>query len=336
MKPKVLLAVPNTGYIHKDVTIAIIRLLQDSRVKSTLILPTRSPTVENRHRIMHDFLNGDYDYLISLDSDNPPTRNIIDLVFYDLDIVGCPTPVWANILRGDYPIYWNAMDKKDDGFKQHVPSSNGLEEVDAVGTGCIVIARRVLEKLQNSLPFIDEYNSKGFREVGHDYGFCTRAKEAGFKVYAHFGYSCKHFNELELTEVISAMHDHNTLLSSDLSDDEQKLMDSSEFPKNFDKIDFINVRNHLRNNNYSECSVFGPKVVKDLFALYVPHEKHPDLKDDRSIMYVDASFKDGLDSINDFDDVIVANVKNNGVTKLFEGWTSTQLHSKNGMIIFSK
>jgi hypothetical protein len=39
---------------------------------------------------------------------------------------------------------------------------------------------------------------------GGDFAFCKRARRLGFSIHAHFDYCCRHFNELNLNEVVSA------------------------------------------------------------------------------------------------------------------------------------
>jgi hypothetical protein len=208
-KPKVLISVPNgSAKIHKMVALALLKLQLDSRVNSTIILPTHSPYVNNLHIIIKDFLAGDYDYWITMDDDNPPKRNIIDLVFLEKDVIGCPTPVWHNAKPGDFPVYWNAMDwdDKEKGYRPHQECS-GLQEVDAVGSGCMVISRRVLQGLFDRQPFMRQWSDRGIVEIGGDFSFCQKAKSAGYQIYAHYGYPCMHFNEIEIGEIVLAFQD---------------------------------------------------------------------------------------------------------------------------------
>ncbi|MEX0701189.1 MAG: hypothetical protein WD069_03760 [Planctomycetales bacterium] len=207
MKPRVLITVPNgSGWIHKHVAFALLRMAQDARVAATIQLPTHAPYVQNLHLCRREFLAGPFDYWLTLDDDNPPRRNPLDLALLDLDVVGCPTPVWANICPGDFPVYWNAMDEVRDergevGFRPHQPCE-GLQEVDAVGSGCLVIARRVMEAVP--APFFREWDAEGLVRMGGDFAFCRRARAAGFHVFAHFDYPCHHFNEIEIGEVVEA------------------------------------------------------------------------------------------------------------------------------------
>ena len=116
-KPRVLVSVPSgDGWVHKFSVFSLMKMQGDNRVQATFIIPTHKPYVNNLHKIKNDFLKGKYDFWISFDDDNAPMKNPFDLVFLNKDIIGCPTPVWANIKVGDYPVYWNALDEKDDGW----------------------------------------------------------------------------------------------------------------------------------------------------------------------------------------------------------------------------
>jgi hypothetical protein len=199
---KILLSVPNTGWNHKFVTMACVRLCLDARYQVQLIMPTHKPYEHSMNRIAFDFLNSDFDYWLSIDADNPPKRNPLDLVEFDLDVIGFPTPVFNNA-EGGWPLYWNALDKAPDGYKPHNPDPGKLVEVDAVGSGCIMVHRRVIEGTK-APRFVRETDENGFVIQGPDFYFCDRVREAGFHVWTHYGYPCQHFNELELTEAMES------------------------------------------------------------------------------------------------------------------------------------
>lgn len=219
MKPSVLIACCNgRGWVHKRVMFAAMNMIQDSRVETRFIAPTHSPFVQNLHRTVKDFLRGGEDFLLLMDDDNPPSAgNPLNLAFLDLDVVGLPTPVWnTSGPMGDRPWYFNALHEvKGEGWKPvdaNGPPPGGLQEVDATGGGCVMIARRVLVELMErckgnpmEAPFMRRWNDEGLVEAGNDYAFCQRARAAGFSIYVHWDYSCEHFNEVELTEVIERM-----------------------------------------------------------------------------------------------------------------------------------
>lgn len=155
---------------------------------------------------MNDFLHSGEDYWLSFDDDNPPkTGNPLDLVDLDLDVVGCPTPVFHSLVPGDRPYYFNALNKVPGGWRP-VENARGLVECDAIGTGCFLVARRVLLELQQKQPFMRRWNADGTVAAGCDYSFCDRVKSAGFRVWAHFDYLCEHLNEIPLLEAIERFH----------------------------------------------------------------------------------------------------------------------------------
>ena len=221
---RVLLACCNgRGWIHKLVVRQALRMLQDHRHTVTFIMPTWKPFVQNLHKTVLEFLDQGHDFLLLMDDDNPPLHNPLDLVELDLDVVGLPTPIASMTNDGDRPYYLNALKEvldKDGSLKGFVPLDanpefvpKGLHEADAVGTGCILIARRVLLELMKrargkpwDTPFMRTWNDRGEVILGNDYAFCVRARSAGFRIFAHFDYCCQHFNELELREVISSFH----------------------------------------------------------------------------------------------------------------------------------
>lgn len=173
-------------------------------MEATFIYPTHSPFVNNLHKINNDFLAGNYEYWLSMDDDNPPRHGVnpFDLIFHDLDLVGCPTPVWHNAVPGDYPIYWNAYDYVEEAkaYKPH-QAFDGLQEVDAIGTGCFIVSRRVMEALRGQQPFMRKWNQDGTVDTGNDISFCQKVKKANFTIHAHYDYPCFHFNEVELGEI---------------------------------------------------------------------------------------------------------------------------------------
>ena len=204
MSSSIYLTVPNrNGWTHKTVDFAVNNMLTDGRYRIRHAKPTHCPYVDNLHACMNDFLEGGEDYWMSIDDDNPPLNNPLDLIEYDCDLIGLPTPVWNNSVKGDRPWYFNALDAVEGGYTPHT-NANGLQEVDAIGSGCFIVARRVIYKLKDDMPFMRQWAKNGRVEIGCDYSFCRKVKAAGFRVWAHYDYICDHYNELPLMEVIRA------------------------------------------------------------------------------------------------------------------------------------
>jgi len=204
---RILVSVPTPParpYIHKHCVFALLRLQQDSRYETKIILPSHNPFENNLHHIINQFLREGFDYWLSFDADNPPMNNPLDLVELDKDIVGCPTPIvhFEKSKLGERPVYYNAYKKQGDAYTEW-PVREGLQKVDAIGTGCFLIAKRVFEHLDMQKgAFTRKLNKDGTVERGNDISFCERATKAGFEIYAHFNYLCRHFNEVEVSEMI--------------------------------------------------------------------------------------------------------------------------------------
>jgi len=205
----VLITVPNQHQIHKTVTACLMKLQQDKRYRLKFEFPSHKPYENNLHHIINTFLNGSYDFWLNIDSDNPPMKNPLDLIELDKDIIGLPTPVWHFLDDGkkqERPVYWNAYDyvSNKDAYSEHNPR-NGLQQVDAVGTGCILIARRVFlnENMQKGA-FTRKLYKDGTVKKGNDISFCERARNQNFEIFCHYDYPCQHFNNLELNEVVRA------------------------------------------------------------------------------------------------------------------------------------
>ena len=193
--------VPTTSKLHKMTHFAIFKILGDGRYKVRHDCPTHTPYVNNLHHCMKDFLNGGEDYWMSSDDDQFPLNNPLDLVELDCDLIGFPTPVWHNSVPGDRPWYFNAMDRVPDGFKPH-ETCEGLQEVDAIGSGCFLVSRRVIEHLKDQQPFMREWLPDGTVGIGGAFSFSDKGKAAGFRIWAHFDYPCEHMVTLPLLEVI--------------------------------------------------------------------------------------------------------------------------------------
>jgi len=200
-----LVTVPTfNGWIRAEVAEVLVRL---GRQADVAVVEGGPSLEDNLHKIIIErVLAGSYTHWLTIDADNPPNRNPLDLVDLDKDVIGCPTPVWHFVDKpGDRPWCLNAWDEaNEEAFREHHPM-NGLQQVDAVGTGCMLIARRVLEHPEMTYrPFGRSYDWSGLVVNGNDMQFCRRARGAGFTVWAHYDYTCRHFNTLDVGIVARA------------------------------------------------------------------------------------------------------------------------------------
>ena len=85
-------------------------------------------------------------------------------------------------------------------FSLHEYPENKVIEIDAAGTGCLLVHRRVFEDMRDKADQIHEGEKWGFYRdmplnqswVGEDIFWSIRAKALGYKMYAHTGVQLPH------------------------------------------------------------------------------------------------------------------------------------------------
>ncbi len=153
------------------------------------------PIDVSRNHLVKKALEDKVDYIFFLDTDVIPHPEIIVRLLYSK----------LPIISG---LYWTkarlpcAYKFKED--QNHVESiapeklSPTAMEVDAVGTGCLLIDTRVFKVIPepwfkwDMLPWIPREEKPGHSE---DINFCLKAKEYGFPIYLDAGVRCKHLLE---------------------------------------------------------------------------------------------------------------------------------------------
>jgi hypothetical protein len=200
---------PAFAFIHKSVSQVLWRIANDTRYDVLPMWPVHAPFENNLNLIVKDFINYNCEFWLSIDYDNPPLRNPLDLVELGKDIIGLPTPIWHfkdDGKAGERPIYWSAYDYnlRKDAYTEH-QQREGLQEVDAIGTGCFLIKRCVFEnEYMRKGPFMRNWDKSGVVERGNDIRFCEKARAQGFKIYTHYDYPCDHYKTLSLNEIVRA------------------------------------------------------------------------------------------------------------------------------------
>lgn len=205
---KVMVAVPSLGNVHVRVHVALHTMECDTRHTVVEQHVVQRPIEHNRNMIARKFLESDCEWLVTMDSDNPPVRNPLDLieaVKVKADIVACPTPLFTSgqyeAAQGLPVLHWGVYSVKDNGETLAIYSGpkHGLQPCDAASTGCVLIRRHVLEAIDE--PFTCP-RTKGLVTMGTDIAFFGRVRHAGFKAYAHWDYVCHHFREVDLLDVM--------------------------------------------------------------------------------------------------------------------------------------
>lgn len=162
-----------------------------------LSFPTDAPIASNRCGIAKHALDMGADFLLMIDDDTFMGENPLLLLEENRDIIAMPALTFKEA-RED-PLRWNISYTTRDKKTIREKSEDGTRcRVASIGTGCMLIARRVLEHPDMRAPFQDEFNEDGVRVVSEDFSFCDRARKAGFTVWAALDMPCGHVKEIDL------------------------------------------------------------------------------------------------------------------------------------------
>ncbi len=135
-------------------------------------------------------LENGYQWLFFLDDDVIPPDNVIQLLMNrQLDIV---SGLYYRRHVGTEPV----MLRRVQGGRQYITdfTPGQVVEADYVGAGCLLIHRRVLEKMQ--WPWFewlcDRKDLKEPERISEDYAFCEKVQKYGFKIHVDTGIQCTH------------------------------------------------------------------------------------------------------------------------------------------------
>ncbi len=168
--------------------------------------------ISSRNKIIEYALENNYDYLLMMDCDVIPPRNIIE------ELLNCD----KNIVSGLYfnyfmssgklknlPVAWRFITeeefeeiskkinlpssvKSNLDLRRHLTSqeaeSNELFEVIYPSAGCMLISRKVFEKVKYGLLDMSRINAN----TSDDIYFITKARDLGFKCYCNTKIKCDH------------------------------------------------------------------------------------------------------------------------------------------------
>ncbi len=147
--------------------------------------------IASRNLLRQKFLEGGYDFLLSLEQDNLPPPDVIErLLAHNKKIIaGAYFNVKKNLHGETKPMamLWSKVGETvayhlDEEFIFDKP---GLYEVAACALGCTLIAREVLEK-------IEFRHGIKLDEGWDDMFFCRDANAAGYEIFADTSVFCQH------------------------------------------------------------------------------------------------------------------------------------------------
>ena len=159
-----------------------------------------------RNEIVHEFLKSKCDLLLMLDCDLSNFEDIIPkLILSNYPVVGGCYRIKKEI--EDYNVNFRY------GVNEtlHLVDKFGISEVKHIGTGCLLIQRKVFEHIiennpdikykngnnENVYNFFHSYVDDNKKYLSEDYGFCELAYKNGFKIYGDLESSLNHIGQRE-------------------------------------------------------------------------------------------------------------------------------------------
>lgn len=214
MNPFIAIGIPHLGDLPDYFVKSLVSMKKGPEYFLTMV--KNHPVDLARNLIVETVLdNPDATHLLFLDADMTfPILAAERLLKADKDIVSgtyfaradTPTPHVYDFARTDEEgVDWYRT--KATEFAEWVKTTPGVADqgnesifpqhlikADAVGAGCLLIRREVLEAMH------DEYGDQAYpwfknregSKGGEDFEFCRRARAIGFDVWADFGVQCNH------------------------------------------------------------------------------------------------------------------------------------------------
>lgn len=202
---KVLLGIPSaSGFMPTMMVHSLLQL--EKPIQCGFLAVERQRVDKARNYLVSQCLAGGYDYLMMVDDDNPiPPESLSLMLEDDKDIVIAPIMSrnrnehgkftlcayyerWVGSGKEKFRIYDNI-----ETFREEGP----LHQIHAGGTGCILIKREVLEKLNTKYdgapfefgdirlkkPVYIDGKKYERRTMSEDVEFCERAIDNGFELW---------------------------------------------------------------------------------------------------------------------------------------------------------
>lgn len=168
-------------------------------IKSEFSEPARKRIVDSRNLLRRRVLEQGYDYFLSLEQDIISKPDLLQrLLSHNKKIVGAyySKPVDLTLRHRDtgelkkatieLPIIWL---QEEDGIKRAMPQqvkNKGLLQVGAMGLGCVLIHREVLEKVK--------FRYEKDKDAYDDMFFYKDAKESGYKIFLDSDLEVEHLH----------------------------------------------------------------------------------------------------------------------------------------------
>jgi len=190
---KILIGIPTYDRrLDIELVRCLIDLERNKKFELDYVFPVSSHLSRNRNYCCKQFLAGDYNALLFLDSDIGITdpeflSKMIDTAYrLDAQVVG--GAYLMKKLNETIYIAGNKVSEKYDNIRKRPEKP---EIVNAVGTGIMLIFRQVLEKMPE--PWFTIVDGKDLFVMPEDFEFCRKAEELGYKIAIEPRFDTNHY-----------------------------------------------------------------------------------------------------------------------------------------------
>jgi len=160
-------------------------------IKTSYLENAYDRVIESRNILRQKALEGGYDYLLSLEQDVIPPRNVIEKLLSNCKQITTGIyfkPGMYENHREPIALVW--VKSKNDQTKavpvrSDIINGDNLIKVDLCGLGCVLISHNALEKIKF------RYDLKDCPATD-DIFFCKDAEKEGFEIYADTSIKCRH------------------------------------------------------------------------------------------------------------------------------------------------
>lgn len=188
---KILIAIPTAKYIESQTFKALFDLVIPEGYEADFQYFYGYNIEQVRNLIVDYTLRNGYDYLFSVDSDIVmPNDTLEKMVAHDKDMV---TGLYIQRIPNTHTVEVYCV--TEGSGRTHIPyemlKGRGLVEVAGCGFGCVLVKRRVLERLK--YPHFVYRSALDHRQTySEDVYFCKQATDAGFTIWADTSILCDH------------------------------------------------------------------------------------------------------------------------------------------------
>ena len=176
---KVAICVPVRDFVTAAFSYSLAMLMKkcgEANFKTSLHMVIGSEIASQRQQLVNAALETDCTHVFWLDSDMKFPVDILEkLIALNKDVVGCN---YSTRVSPHRPVAFTS----DTDMDMRLTKKTGIHTVCAVGLGCLLVKRKVLETM--SVPhFRVDWDSTYTSLIGEDLFFCRKVRECGYEIH---------------------------------------------------------------------------------------------------------------------------------------------------------